>query len=79
MADSDPIQKGMRIVIRFYQAQHRAYTVYISDEKRIQSNQHFRSPLKALNYVNELIAQGHTVSSPEDLQRLTQEARHQTA
>lgn len=79
MADSDPVQKGMRIVIRFYQAQRRAYTIYISDEKHIQRNQHFRSPQKALNYVNELIAQGHTVSSPEDLQRLTQEARHQTA
>ncbi len=79
MAYSILVQKGMRIVIRFYKAQRRAYTVYLNDEKHIIGNQHFRSPQKALNYVEELLAQGHTISAPEDLQRLKQEARHQTA
>jgi hypothetical protein len=75
--ESNSEREEMRIIILFYQSRWRAYTIYITDGKRIQGKQHFRSPVRALNYVNELIAQGHTVSSPENLRQLQQEARNQ--
>jgi hypothetical protein len=56
----------MPIIILFYQSRWRAYTIYITDGKRIQGKQHFRSPVRALNYVNELDEQKDEKNGNQD-------------